>query len=178
MDNQEAKKAAIDRALLRIDGVQSFLTKREFDELPSILWEDELPRQVITGRYNNGTGILVATDQRLVFVDKGIMSLKVEDFPYDRISSVESKRGMIMGGVTIYAAGNKEEISQVPKDQVGPFVDWLRVKIREPKQAAPAAPTPAQPLSVADELVKLAGLRDQGILTDAEFEAQKSRLLG
>ena len=32
--------------------------------------------------------------------------------------------------------------------------------------------------SGADELVKLAGLRDQGVLTDAEFAAQKAKLLG
>jgi ABC-type multidrug transport system fused ATPase/permease subunit len=32
--------------------------------------------------------------------------------------------------------------------------------------------------STTDELAKLAALRDQGVLTDAEFAAQKARLLG
>lgn len=32
--------------------------------------------------------------------------------------------------------------------------------------------------SVADELAKLAALRDSGVLTHAEFDAQKARLLG
>lgn len=32
--------------------------------------------------------------------------------------------------------------------------------------------------SVADELAKLAGLRDQGVLSDDEFASQKARLLG
>jgi hypothetical protein len=32
--------------------------------------------------------------------------------------------------------------------------------------------------STADELTKLAALRDQGVLTDAEFEAQKRKILG
>ena len=31
--------------------------------------------------------------------------------------------------------------------------------------------------STADEVAKLAGLRDQGVLTDAEFDAQKAKLL-
>jgi hypothetical protein len=40
------------------------------------------------------------------------------------------------------------------------------------------ASTPAQPQpSVADQLTKLADLRDRGALTDAEFEAQKAKLL-
>jgi hypothetical protein len=33
-------------------------------------------------------------------------------------------------------------------------------------------------LSVADELLKLAQLRDAGVLTPQEFEAQKAKLLG
>ena len=34
------------------------------------------------------------------------------------------------------------------------------------------------PASVADELTKLARLRDQGVISEAEFQAQKARLLG
>jgi hypothetical protein len=47
--------------------------------------------------------------------------------------------------------------------------------IRAQQQAQ--APTPA-PVSVADELAKLAGLRQSGVLSNAEFEAEKSKLLG
>jgi hypothetical protein len=44
---------------------------------------------------------------------------------------------------------------------------------------APVGPTPAgQQTDVADQLTKLAALRDSGVLTDAEFEAQKQKLLG
>jgi hypothetical protein len=32
--------------------------------------------------------------------------------------------------------------------------------------------------SAADEIAKLASLRDQGVLTDAEFATQKAALLG
>ena len=42
---------------------------------------------------------------------------------------------------------------------------------------AATADTPAPPASLADELAKLAKLRDDGILSEAEFEAQKKRLL-
>ncbi|MFJ1803685.1 SHOCT domain-containing protein [Streptomyces sp. NPDC088180] len=42
------------------------------------------------------------------------------------------------------------------------------------------APTPlvVTAAALADELAELAGLRDQGILTPAEFEQRKARLLG
>jgi len=41
---------------------------------------------------------------------------------------------------------------------------------------ANAAPPPAAP-STSDELEKLAGLRDQGVITEEEFEAKKKQLL-
>ena len=50
----------------------------------------------------------------------------------------------------------------------------------EPAPSPPAvvqASTSVAPTSLADELGKLAGLREKGILTDAEFQAQKARLL-
>ncbi|UIY25907.1 SHOCT domain-containing protein [Rhizobium leguminosarum] len=39
-------------------------------------------------------------------------------------------------------------------------------------------PVPSSSKSITDELVKLVALRDQGVLTPAEFEAQKQRILG
>ena len=45
-----------------------------------------------------------------------------------------------------------------------------------PPPAAPAAPAPAG-ASVVDQLKELAELKNQGILTDAEFEAQKAKIL-
>jgi hypothetical protein len=49
-----------------------------------------------------------------------------------------------------------------------------------PPPAAPAAPAaPAgPPVDLADQLRKLASLRDEGILSDEEFAAQKAKLLG
>ena len=45
--------------------------------------------------------------------------------------------------------------------------------------AAPAAPAGgAAPIDVADQLRKLAELRDQGILSEDEFTQQKQKLLG
>jgi len=40
-----------------------------------------------------------------------------------------------------------------------------------------ATPSAAQPVDVADELRKLAGLRDDGIITEDEFQEQKAKLL-
>jgi hypothetical protein len=45
-----------------------------------------------------------------------------------------------------------------------------------PPAPAPAAPAPAAP-DMVTQLTQLAQLKAQGILTDAEFEAQKAKIL-
>ena len=47
----------------------------------------------------------------------------------------------------------------------------------EPEPAPAPPPAPAAP-DYAAELQKLASLRDQGIIDDAEFEAKKKQILG
>ena len=47
-----------------------------------------------------------------------------------------------------------------------------------PQPAFVDAPRSAGTTSIADELAKLAALRDRGVLTPAEFDAAKARLLG
>jgi len=48
-----------------------------------------------------------------------------------------------------------------------------------PEQAGPpVAAAEASPADAYDELMKLKGLLDAGVLTQAEFDAQKQRILG
>ncbi len=59
---------------------------------------------------------------------------------------------------------------------------WLMVRASRRKAQSPPAPhqpmRPAGPTNVAEQLRQLAELRDRGILTEEEFQAQKARLLG
>jgi hypothetical protein len=52
----------------------------------------------------------------------------------------------------------------------------------QPEVANAFAPSPApgsgSVIGVAEELEKLAGLRDKGIISEAEFQTQKAKLLG
>ncbi len=50
----------------------------------------------------------------------------------------------------------------------------------QPAYAAPEPPPPAAPAAdpMIQQLKDLAALRDQGVLTDEEFETQKARVLG
>lgn len=64
---------------------------------------------------------------------------------------------------------------------------WAQQEEQQAAQAAPAAPAPPAPApaaapagesSLIDQLKQLGELKDQGILTEEEFAAQKAKLLG
>lgn len=166
-----------------LHGLENFLGRKEINELPSILWHDETIENIVQGTYNNGNGILVATNRRLVFVDKGLLfGLKVEDFAYDKISSIQYETGLIFGKITIYTSGNKAVVDNVIKAKLRVFGDSIRAKISASKSPVGkdvhVSSVATDTLNVADQLERLAKLLQQGILTDEEFAAQKKKLLG
>ena len=170
----------IQSQIKNLAGFESFLGRKEIKELPSILWEDEKVENIIQGTYNNGNGVLVATNIRLVFVDKGLLfGLKVEDFPYDKISSIQYETGILMGKLTIFTSGNKAIIDNVVKTKVRVFGDSVRAKISTPKEVSNNIPQTInpQPIDIADQLERLAKLKTQGVLTEEEFLQQKNKLL-
>ena len=57
------------------------------------------------------------------------------------------------------------------------FQDAMSGGYDAPEPAAAPPPAPAAP-DYAAELQKLASLRDQGIIDDAEFDAKKKQILG
>ena len=81
----------------------------------------------------------------------------------------------MLGELTVYASGNRETIKNVYKDTCQDFAAHLRNKLNRPSEQ-PTAPSTVS-VSVADELGKLAALRDSGVLTQEEFDQQKQRLL-
>ncbi len=163
-------------------GLNKFLGRREIKELPSILWENENVENIIQGNYNNGNGVLVATTKRLIFVDKGLVKLKVEDFPYDKISSLQYETGIIFGKITVFTSGNRAEIKNTTKNETKPFAEYVRARVTKHTDHAAIAPnenksSPNTDEDVYSKLKKLAELKKQGILTDAEFKEEKRKLL-
>jgi len=68
------------------------------------------------------------------------------------------------------------------REKLLPIITQIRKAKADAQRSASAAnaagPTASPPTTVADELTKLAQLRDSGILSDEEFASQKARLLG
>lgn len=171
----------IQSQISNLDGLETFLGRKEIKELPNVLWDDEKIENIVQGTYSNGNGILVATNKRLIFVNKGLLfGLKVEDFPYEKITTIQYETGLIFGKLTIFTSGNKAIIDNVIKAKVRVFGDWVRARISPTqKNILPNASytTESPKVDIADQLERLAKMKDQGILTEEEFGVQKKKLL-
>ncbi len=156
-------------------------SKRETKKLPEHLWEGERVDMITGGAYGPGTGIVVLTDRRLLFLKDGRLSKTSEDFPLSKISSVQCSTGMMLGKITVFASGNKAEISNVQKLDGKAITDAVRSRLADPQPLAAqqsASPPPVVEPDVYAQLTKLGELRDAGVLTDDEFQTKKADLLG
>jgi hypothetical protein len=90
----------------------------------------------------------------------------------------------MVGGAAYYAGRRGAQNRQREDEQEARLQQLEAQPYAQPQYAPPPPPAaPAGPnLGVGDdtieELKKLAALRDQGILTEEEFTAQKKKLLG
>ena len=146
----------------------------EIKELPTLLGDGEDVGRIARGLYDGGVGVLVATDKRLIFVDKRWFSLRVEDFPYERVSSVQYEGGLLLGKVTIHSSGNSAEISNVDKTLASDLCSFVRGRL---SAGAGGDGERATVDTTIDSLAKLKRLKDEGVIDDAQYETMRHRVL-
>lgn len=74
----------------------------ESKSLPFMIDEDEHIKGVVYGHYADGTGALVATDKRVIFIDKKFLFVKFDDITFDVISAVSHNYVGPYGTVTLH----------------------------------------------------------------------------
>ena len=131
----------------------------------------------------------VVTSRRVIY-RSGVVSKRGVEIPLERINNINFHQRLID---RIIGAGDLD-IESAGKDGQSHF-DFIRhpdgvqheiyrqMETRNMPvamvQQAPAVVSPAQPgTAVPEQIEQLARLRDQGHITDAEFEAKKAELLG
>ena len=83
-------------------------------------------------------------------------------------------RAAMVGGVAYHAGKRVQEGREEDASRNAEIADLQA----QQAPAAPAAPTGGMSDDTINQLKQLGELKDQGILTEDEFEAQKQKLLG
>lgn len=127
------------------------------------------------------TSHFVITTQRLVH-RVGLIAHGSMEIPLSRITDVRFDQNILQrmigaGTLVIESAGERgsEAFDNVRRPEFIQKTLYERARAGERQAAAPPAPAAASP---AEELARLADLRDRGVLSEEEFQAQKARLLG
>ena len=164
--------------------------KGERQMLYNLIEEDEVLEDVIGGlfgpdlgqsklRKTPHKGIAVATNRRVLMVDKGLFgSTEVAEIGYENIEAITHSTGMIAGGLRITGRGTASFRIEmvVPKEAAKLFADCVRGKMREweaSKKDASTIVATGPGISLGDEIEKLANLMERGFLTKGEFETKK-----
>jgi hypothetical protein len=103
---------------------------------------------------------------------------KVDAIAFDQITSVQLGKGVFSSTIKLRAYGYQEDIEAIPKDKAEEIVEYINNVIKKLSATKSMGPQ-QQPssLSLADELSKLAKLKEQGILSEAEFLQMKQDLI-
>jgi hypothetical protein len=145
----------------------------EVKSLPKILQEDESIIYAVTGHSWGSNGLFLTTNKRLLFVDKQLFSAKTKEFSYSSITSLESDSGLALAKIIVRTSGGSFTIKGVKKNQSKPFIEAVRDKMSSTlDQDSTATENPT-----LSQLERLAKLREQGALTEDEFNQEKQALL-
>lgn len=84
----------------------------EAKALLEVLGRGEIPERAVKGLLGRGSGLQRA---HRAAVDEDRAPIRVEEFPYQKISSIQYKTGMMLGEIIIHTAGNEAIIKNVDK---------------------------------------------------------------
>ncbi len=155
----------------------TFGTKKEIKSLPDVLSDNEQIKYLTSGWMDGNTWLITCTNKRVIFLDKGLLyGMKQLEIPLEKINSITQKTGLMFGEIHIWDGASKKQIRNVAKTTVKPFADAVNQAIEDIKTQS-VAPAPQQNVDIAGQLEKLAGLKEKGILSEEEFQAQKQKLL-
>lgn len=125
---------------------------------------------------NKTAGVFAITSKRVLHCSKIAWSTKVEQIALANINNIESKGGMLFSVLRIQSISNVMEMD-IPSKESGTVLKTITEQIEKVKNPVPQQ-TEAQSLPDPFEQIKrLATLRDDGLLTDEEFEKKKEELL-
>ena len=122
---------------------------------------------------NSRNGIFIATSKRIVLYRRKRSGYELEVFPYSNISSIEMDKKWD-GYRVAFSGSGKMRMTGIETGDVQKFVEYVRSRMGQMEEET----TPSElTMDIPDQIRKLAELKDQGILTEEEFESKKKELL-
>jgi hypothetical protein len=152
-------KKDVKKQLKRIKADFRFWGSSEIAELPRVLFEDEIIKHAVNGRYENGFALLVATNHRLLLIDKKPFFLTLEDLRYEMIAEVDFTQQLLSSKVLLRTSGKTLKFISFNADRLRNLTGFVQEQVMHMRQGFAYRTNDAQQQS------KIAGL--PSMLVDA-----------
>ena len=124
------------------------------------------------GKDRQHNGVLVCTNQRVVFYSKGLLSEVNRSIPINKISSIDLDKGLMFTSITIHTSNDEIKV-RGNYEEHKKFQDTLE-EIRNNQDTNTTSIQQDDPI---EKIKKLSELKNQGIISDDEFEQKKKELM-
>lgn len=127
------------RAELKAAGAVAYdLWLPETRFLPRIIHADEHVMGTVYGRYKGGRGVLVATDQRVIFLDKKPGWMRCNELTFAVIGGVTRTRIGPVGTVVLHTRLGDYSLRTFNQKNAENFVDYIETQCLKPDSPAPS----------------------------------------
>lgn len=180
VSNENANESRIQKQLSQLGILDTFGTKKELKALPEYINSDEDIKYVTSGFYENNTILLVLTNQRMLFLDKGLVyGVNKIEIPIDKINSVSYKKGLVLSNLKMFNGAAPIEVQNIANNTIEELTKEINNAIRNYNTPSNQSVNMIQnSFSAADEIKKFKELLDLGVITKEEFDLKKKDLLG
>jgi hypothetical protein len=166
----------ITSAVDRLGKAGRIFGRKEVKHLHNIIRSTERVVELGQGNLSGKMGLVVLTTERLLFFERSMMGNESsQEFALTAIQALSVSKKMTGERIEVAHSGTKAEITNMQHGQADSITRAFHQLRRQ--ELTPPPPGVAVPADPIEQLQKLAQLRDQGILTAAEFEAKKAELL-
>jgi len=123
---------------------------------------------------------IIVTDMKLIIRNPSALGLrqKVEMYTFDNVVDVKLERGILSSALTINVPGSVDDgvIDAIGKDEAEQILRIIQDGIKKLK-GVNQQQTVSESSSIADELAKIAKLKEQDIISEEEFQKMKKDLI-
>ena len=125
------KKRRIRKELRDLDVWPPQFWRTEMHSLPDILHDDEHIMGVVYGYGSDGFAMLMATDRRVLYIDKKPMFLKTDEITYDLVGGITHGRVWPFETVTLHTRLGDYKLRAMNFAAAAHFIDFIERRCLE-----------------------------------------------
>jgi hypothetical protein len=128
-------KQAVEEQLKRIGCNFRFWGRAEVNELGRILMDDEIIAECVNGQYTNGFALLVATNHRVLLVDKKpLLYLTVEDVRFEMITEFSYNHRLLDATIKIFTTNKTLLFTSWNQHRLRRLLEYTQAHVLEMRQ--------------------------------------------